>query len=96
MKKEKTSKIDELYLKDLKKTAMYFQAEKTAYELKLLYEWCCPINDNLNTIYESTFKKVKFSEKEKEIILANALQLLKIRYHIEIQSENPLLIIMDK
>lgn len=91
MKKEKRSKIDELYFRDLRKTAMYYQAEKTAYELKLIYEWCCPINDNLNTIYETTFKKIKFSEKEKEVILADAIQLLKIKYRINIESKDPIL-----
>ncbi len=89
MKKEKRSKIDELYFRDLRKTAMYYQAEKTAYELKLIYEWCCPINDNLNTIYETTFKKIKFSEKE--VILADAIQLLKIKYRINIESKDPIL-----
>lgn len=51
MKKEKLSLIDEAYLKDLKRVAMYYQAEKTAYELKLLYEWCCEINEDINTIF---------------------------------------------
>ena len=95
MKKEKLSLIDEAYLNDLKRTAMYYQAEKTAYELKLLYEWCCKINEDINTIFEDTLKPTIFNDKEKEVILANAIQLLKIKYRINIECKKPILK-MDK
>ncbi len=95
MKKKKKLTIDELHLIDLKRTAMYFQAEKTAYELKLLCEWCCPITDELNTIFENSFNIPKFSEKEKEVILADAIELLRIKHHINILNDKPILV-MDK
>ena len=69
------------------------QLELIAYIFAKYYEYYNEYgNKSVNDLFESSFEKSKYSKVIKQQMLNDSILLLKMKYNIEIISEDPLLL----
>lgn len=87
--------FDKMYIREVRGFRKFKDAEIVAYELKEYYEIYSDTKSTLQQVLNSSLEASNcYDEKEKEVLLNNAVELLKIKYNIKIVSLDPLR--MDK
>lgn len=84
------SKIEDLYFKEMHRFRAYLLVEALAYELLKKYEYD-DSKETMDQLYGTARDEKHFTELEKNQIIEQAINLLKIKYSIKVINQNPLM-----
>ena len=83
--------FDKLYNREVRRFRKFKDEEIVAYELKEYFEIYSDTKSTLQQVFNSSLESSNwYDEKEKEVLLNNAIELLRIKYNIKIVSLDPL------
>ena len=83
--------FDKLYNREVRRFRKFKDEEIVAYELKEYFEIYSDTKSTLQQVFNSSLESSNwYDEKEKEVLINNAIELLRIKYNIKIVSLDPL------